>query len=63
MVPEIYQYGNGTRLSGVTSGVSMAHLPNLFASVLMEYQTSWSSRGIRLLGPNGSFWYDDGGSS
>ncbi|KAF9784676.1 hypothetical protein BJ322DRAFT_1109382 [Thelephora terrestris] len=47
-----------TGLTGVISGVSTNHLPNLSSPIYMEYAPF--PRRITLVGPNGSFWY--GGS-
>jgi hypothetical protein len=54
---------NGHQHAGLTaifSEVSTAHLPSLTSPIFMEYQSSETRRGVRLLGPDGSFSYDDG---
>ena len=45
-------------LNDILSGISTTHLSNLSSPTFMEYHSN--SRGIRLVGPNGSFSYHGG---
>ena len=58
---EIHHSGNKTGLTGILSGVSMAHLSNLSSPASMEYRPY--PRNIRLFGPDGSFSYKDTANS
>lgn len=52
---EIHHAGNNAGFTGIFSGVSVTHLPNLSSATAMEYGPF--PRSIRLLGPDGSFSY------
>ncbi|KAF9784677.1 hypothetical protein BJ322DRAFT_1109383 [Thelephora terrestris] len=50
---EIFHSGQNAGLTGVISGVSTNHLPNLSSPISMEYAPF--PRKIKLVGPNGTF--------
>ena len=52
---DIFQSGNSAKFTGILSGVSTDHLPNLSSPIFMKYEPF--PRKIRLVGPNGTFSY------